>query len=79
MKIGTRVVPSLLVVLVCPAALLADEPEPTPTITILVYNNARAPHDLLHAAEREAERIFSRAGVRVNWCASAGSSVVKGG
>jgi len=68
MKIGTRVVPSLLVAVVCPAALLAGEAEPTPTITILVYNNAPAPHDLLHAAEREAERIFSRAGVLVNWC-----------
>jgi hypothetical protein len=48
--------------------LLAGEVEPTPTITILVFNNAPAPDDLLDAAEREAESIFSRAGVRVNWC-----------
>jgi hypothetical protein len=68
MRIGTRVVPGLLVVLVGRGALLAGEAEPTPTITILVFNNAPAPHDLLHATESEAERIFSRAGVRVNWC-----------
>ena len=67
MRIRTRVVPSLLVVLVCAAALFAGEADSTPTITMLVYNNAPAPHDLLRAAEREAERIFSRAGVRVNW------------
>lgn len=66
MRIGTRVVPSLLLVLVSPAVFAGEER--TPAITILVYNNAPAPHDLLRAAEREADRIFSRAGVRVNWC-----------
>jgi hypothetical protein len=51
----------------CPGALLPFDAEPNPEITVLVYNHAPAPGDILAAAEREADRIFSRAGVRVNW------------
>jgi len=51
----------------CPGPLLAFEGKPNPTITILVYNLADAPRDILREAEREAGRIFSRAGVGVNW------------
>ena len=58
---------SLLAVMTCPRPLFAIEAEPNPTITILAYNMAEAPRDILRGAEREATRIFSQAGVGVNW------------
>jgi hypothetical protein len=57
---------SVLAALACPGALLPIDAEPNPEITVLVYNNAPAPRDILAAAGREADRIFSRAGVRAN-------------
>ena len=58
---------SLLAVMTCPRPLFAIEAEPNPTITILAYNMAEAPRDILRGAEREATRIFSQAGVGVSW------------
>jgi len=66
MRIGIPVVSGLLV-LAYPGAPSAVGAQPTPAITILVYNNAPVPDDLLRAAEGEADRIFARAGVGVNW------------
>jgi hypothetical protein len=40
---------------------------PSPTITIIVYNQAQAPDAILVEAEREAARILSQAGVRISW------------
>jgi len=57
----------LLALMTCPRPLFATEAEPKPTITILVYNMAAAPSDILRGAEREATRVFSQAGVGVNW------------
>ena len=51
----------------CPRPLFAFEAEPNPTITILVYNMAEVPGDILGGAEREAARIFSQAGIDLNW------------
>jgi hypothetical protein len=50
-------------------ALRARDPkaDPSPTITILVYNQAQAPPAILVGAEREAARILSQAGVRTRW------------
>ena len=68
---------SLLAVMTCPRPLFAIEAEPNPTITILVYNMAEAPPDILRGAERETTRIFSSAGVGINWfdCAPGHSDV----
>jgi len=57
----------LLAVLTCPRPLIAFEAEPNPTISILVYNMADVPLDILRGAEREASRVFSQAGVGVKW------------
>jgi hypothetical protein len=65
--IGIHITSKELGPLACPEALLPFDAEANPEITVLVYNNAPAPGDLLAAAKREADRIFSRAGVRVNW------------
>jgi hypothetical protein len=40
---------------------------PSPTITILVYNNAQAPPAALAQAETEAGRILGEAGLRAVW------------
>jgi hypothetical protein len=40
---------------------------PSPTVTLLVYNNAQAPAATLAQAELEAGRILGEAGVRAVW------------
>jgi hypothetical protein len=43
------------------------EKSPSPTVTLLVYNNAQAPAATISQAEREAGRILNEAGVRAVW------------
>ncbi len=43
------------------------EDEPAASITILVYNYAEVSPRILTGAEREADRILNRAGVRAVW------------
>ena len=45
----------------------AGKKDPSPTVTILVYNHARASTDTLAGAEREAGRILGEAGLRPVW------------
>jgi hypothetical protein len=74
----SRVIQSLLAMMMCTIPLFAFETEPNPTITILVYNLANTPRDILGEAEREAGRILSQAGVGVHWfdCSAGHSDVV---
>src|SRR5579859_2191525 len=46
---------------------IADEPEQSPTFTVRVYNYVHASPATLAWAEREADRIFSEAGVQAAW------------
>lgn len=57
----------LLELMAPPRAAFSSEPDPKPTITILIYNLAKAPSAILNGAEREAGRIFVQAGVRTSW------------
>ena len=38
-----------------------------PTLVVLVYNFSEATPELLHGAEREAQRIFTESGVHITW------------
>jgi hypothetical protein len=46
---------------------LAGKEDPSPTVTILVYNHTQASAAILAGAEREAGRIFGEAGLQPVW------------
>lgn len=50
-----------------PEAALAGENDPSPTITVKIYNYSQASPGILIGAEREAGRIFSAAGLQAVW------------
>jgi hypothetical protein len=64
-KLDTRLSIALLAFSTLAAAREAKSA--SPTMTLLVYNNAQAPAATLAEAELEAERILDEAGVRVVW------------
>jgi len=41
--------------------------KPEPVLTISVYNGADVPRDTLQQAEKEAARVFRKAGIEVKW------------
>jgi hypothetical protein len=47
--------------------LAAKNPPPPARMTVSVYNDAHVPPDAIAGAEAEASRIFSQAGLDVNW------------
>jgi hypothetical protein len=53
--------------LVLPEAVLAEQPSPSSTIRVRVNNYSRASDRVLASAEHEANRIFGRAGLAVDW------------
>jgi hypothetical protein len=48
-------------------AAAREAKSPSPTVTLLVYNNAQAPAKTITKAEREAGRILREAGVGAAW------------
>lgn len=50
-----------------PTTALAGEKDPSPIVTVLVYNYTQASIDILAGAEREAGRILGEAGLRPAW------------
>ena len=50
-----------------PTTALAGEKDPSPIVTVLVYNYTQASIDILAGAEREAGRILGEAGLRPVW------------
>jgi hypothetical protein len=50
-----------------PTPGLAGKEDPSPTVTILVYNHTQASAAILAGAEREAGRILGEAGLRPVW------------
>ena len=51
----------------CPEAVLAGESNPSPTITVQIYNYSQASPAILGGAEQEAGRILGKAGLRAVW------------
>ncbi len=51
----------------CPEAVLAGESDPSPTITVQIYNYSQASPAILAGAEREAGRILGMAGLQAVW------------
>ncbi len=56
-----------IVDLASPEAALAGESDPSPTITVKIYNYSQASPAILAGAEREAGRILGRAGLQAVW------------
>jgi hypothetical protein len=50
-----------------PEIAFASENDPSPTITVQIYNYSQASPAILTKAEREADRILSEAGLRIVW------------
>jgi hypothetical protein len=50
-----------------PKTVFARVADPSPTIRVRVDNYTQASHNILAAAEREASRIFAKAGLTVVW------------
>lgn len=65
MRLDTRLSIALLAFSTLAGAREAKSP--SPTVTLLVYNNAQAPAATVAQAELEAERILGEAGVRAVW------------
>jgi len=53
--------------LACPEAVLAGESNPSPTITVQIYNYSQASPAILAKAEQEAGRILGKAGLQAVW------------
>lgn len=65
---------------VIPTRLSAAERDDRPSFRVLVFNFRQVPSDILAEAEREATRIFGRAGVAVTWrhCSTETEPCLKG-
>jgi hypothetical protein len=50
-----------------PETAFAGENDPSPTITVRIYNYSQASSVVLSGAEREARRILGKAGLRAVW------------
>jgi hypothetical protein len=60
---------SLILLLTLPGPKLSSKAAPGGSLpfTISVYNDAGVPEETLRQGEKEASRIFRRAGIEVNW------------
>lgn len=57
----------LLPILIFLSSICYSQPNHNPQLTVFVYDDARVPSVLIEKAEREADRVFVAAGLKVSW------------